>query len=280
MKIRIITDSASELSGKESANLTVLPINITFGETQYQDGINLSKREFYEKLIESDELPTTSQVTPFAFAQALKETIAQGEKAIVITMSSKLSGTYNCAQIACGEYDKDVYLIDSLNVCLGQKILVQYALSLIEQGWEAEEIVKEIEAKKSQICVIALLNTLEYLRRGGRISNLSGVVGEILAIKPVVSVEDGTVIVLGKARGSRKGNNLLTEQISKHGGIDFSLPVALGYSGLDDTLLQKYIADHADDWQEYIDHLPIDIIGCTIGTHVGPGGIAVAFFHK
>ena len=268
MTIRIITDSASELSGKESANLTVLPINITFGETQYQDGINLSKREFYEKLIESDELPTTSQVTPFAFAQALKETIAQGEKAIVITMSSKLSGTYNCAQIACGEYDKDVYLIDSLNVCLGQKILVQYALSLIEQGWEAEEIVKEIEAKKSQICVIALLNTLEYLRRGGRISNLSGVVGEILAIKPVVSVEDGTVIVLGKARGSRKGNNLLTEQITKHGGIDFSMPVAVGYSGLDDTLLQKYIADHADDWQGYIDHLPIDVIGCTIGTHV------------
>ena len=280
MKIRIITDSASELTGDESQNLTVLPIGITFGEVEYQDGVNLSKREFYEKLIESDELPTTSQVTPFAFAQALKETIAAGETAIVITMSSKLSGTYNCAKIACAEYSENVYLIDSLNVCLGQKILVQYALNLIEQGLDAPAIVQKIEEKKSQICVIALLNTLEYLRRGGRISNLSGAVGEILAIKPVVSVEDGTVIVLGKARGSRKGNNLLTEQISKHGGIDFSLPVALGYSGLDDTLLQKYIADHADDWQGYIDRLPIDIIGCTIGTHVGPGGIAFAFFHK
>ena len=280
MTIRIITDSASELTNEESKNLTVLPISVTFGETEYQDGVNLTKREFYEKLIESDELPTTSQVPPFAFSQAIKESLDAKETPIVITMSSKLSGTYNCAQIACAEYGEKVYLIDSLNVCLGQKILVQYALRLIEQGCEAPAIVQKVEEKKSQICVIALLNTLEYLRRGGRISNLSGMVGEVLAIKPVVSVEDGTVVVLGKARGSRKGNNLLTEQISKHGGIDFSLPVALGYSGLDDTLLQKYIADHADDWQEYIDHLPIDIIGFTIGTHVGPGGIAVAFFHK
>ena len=118
------------------------------------------------------------------------------------------------------------------------------------------------------------------MRKGGRISNLSGTIGEILAIKPVITISDGVVAILGKARGSRKGNNLLTEQIAKNGGIDFSLPFALGYSGLDDSVLQKYIADQAQLWQGYTTTLPIDQIGATIGTHVGPGAIAVAFFHK
>lgn len=278
MKIRIITDSASEMVSGE--HLTVLPLTITFGTTEYADGVTLSHQKFYEKLIESDELPTTSQVTPFAFTEALKEAQANGEYAIIITLSSKLSGTYNSAIIAAKDFPDMVHIIDSANVCIGEKILVEYALNLLNNGADAQEIIARTESKVSQICVIGLLDTLEYLRKGGRISNLSGTIGEILAIKPVITISDGVVAILGKARGSRKGNNLLTEQIAKNGGIDFSLPFALGYSGLDDSVLQKYIADQAQLWQGYTTTLPIDQIGATIGTHVGPGAIAVAFFHK
>ena len=278
MKIRIITDSASEMVSGE--HLTVLPLTITFGTTEYADGVTLSHQKFYEKLIESDELPTTSQVTPFAFTEALKEAQANGEYAIIITLSSKLSGTYNSALIAAKDFPDMVHIIDSANVCIGEKILVEYALNLLNNGADAQEIIARTESKVSQICVIGLLDTLEYLRKGGRISNLSGTIGEILAIKPVITISDGVVAILGKARGSRKGNNLLTEQIAKNGGIDFSLPFALGYSGLDDSVLQKYIADQAQLWQGYTTTLPIGQIGATIGTHVGPGAIAVAFFHK
>lgn len=278
MKIRIIPDSASEMVSGE--HLTVLPLTITFGTTEYADGVTLSHQKFYEKLIESDELPTTSQVTPFAFTEALKEAQANGEYAIIITLSSKLSGTYNSALIAAKDFPDMVHIIDSANVCIGEKILVEYALNLLNNGADAQEIIARTESKVSQICVIGLLDTLEYLRKGGRISNLSGTIGEILAIKPVITISDGVVAILGKARGSRKGNNLLTEQIAKNGGIDFSLPFALGYSGLDDSVLQKYIADQAQLWQGYTTTLPIDQIGATIGTHVGPGAIAVAFFHK
>ena len=278
MKIRIITDSASEMVSGE--HLTVLPLTITFGTTEYADGVTLSHQKFYEKLIESDELPTTSQVTPFAFTEALKEAQANGEYAIIITLSSKLSGTYNSALITAKDFPDMVHIIDSANVCIGEKILVEYALNLLNNGADAQEIIARTESKVSQICVIGLLDTLEYLRKGGRISNLSGTIGEILAIKPVITISDGVVAILGKARGSRKGNNLLTEQIAKNGGIDFSLPFALGYSGLDDSVLQKYIADQAQLWQGYTTTLPIDQIGATIGTHVGPGAIAVAFFHK
>ena len=278
MKIRIITDSASEMTSGE--HITVLPLTVTFGETEYADGVTLTHREFYEKLIESDELPRTSQVPPFAFSEALKEAQANGEYALIITLSSKLSGTYNSAVTAAKDFPDMVHIIDSASVCIGEKILVEYALRLLNKGADIEEIIAKTEEKVSQICVVGLLNTLEYLRKGGRISNISGALGEVLAIKPVITIEDGAVAVLGKARGSRKGSNLLTEQIEKNGGIDFSMPFALGYSGLDDSMLQKYIADQAQLWQGYTTELPIDCIGATIGTHVGPGAIAVAFFHK
>ena len=107
-------------------------------------------------------------------------------------------------------------------------------------------------------------------------------VGQLLSIKPVISVEDGEVVVLGKARGSKNGRNLLTQQIEKSGGVDFSMPIALGYAGLDDGLLRKYIEDSRAIWEGnmHVDALPVHSVGATIGTHVGPGAIALAFFKK
>lgn len=280
MKIRIIVDSASDLTGKESSCLTVLPMTVTFAGTEYLDGVTLSSKEFYEKLIESDDLPTTSQVSPFDFENAIRDAVNAGETPIVITVSSKLSGTYNSARIAAEEFDEKVYLVDSENVCIGEQILVKYALRLVEEGKTAEEIVGLLESAKKKICLVALLDTLEYLRKGGRISNVTGIVGGMLSIKPVVGLVDGAIEMLGKARGSKNANNLLAQQIDKVGGVDYNMPYELAYSGLDDTLIQKYVKDNEHIWKSHTDELKIGVVGSTIGTHAGPGAIAVAFFRK
>ena len=135
-----------------------------------------------------------------------------------------------------------------------------------------------LEKEKKNIHLIALLDTLEYLKKGGRISKTAALAGNVLSIKPVVGVVDGEVIVLGKARGSRQGNNLLAEKIKSSGGIDFQKPYFLGYTGLTDALIQKYITDNEALWKEHVKDLSVTTVGGTIGTHVGPGGIAVAYF--
>lgn len=280
MSIRIIVDSASDMSEKESKYLKVLPLTVTFGETQYLDGVTLTATEFYEKLIESDVLPKTSQVPPYDFEQVIREVLDAGDTPIVITVTSKLSGTYNSARLAASAFDEPVYVVDSENVCIGERILVEYALRLIEEGKHAEEIVAILEEVKKKICVVALLDTLEYLKKGGRISNVAGVVGGMLSIKPVIGVKDGEIAVLGKARGSKNANNLLTQQIKEAGGIDFEMPYAVAYSGLDDTLAQKYVKDHEAVWKPYTEKLEMNVVGSTIGTHAGPGAIAVAYFKK
>ncbi len=149
---------------------------------------------------------------------------------------------------------------------------------LREAGHSAAEIAAELDRRKKDIRVLALLNTLEYLKRGGRISKTAALAGNLLSIKPVVAVVDGEVTILGKARGSKNGNNMLMEEVKKCGGIDYSMPFSLGYTGLDDTLLKKYIEDSRSLWAGLVDELPVSTIGSTIGTHAGPGGICVSFF--
>ena len=145
---------------------------------------------------------------------------------------------------------------------------------------EAAEIADRLEQKKEDICLIAMLDTLEYLKKGGRISAAVAFAGGLLNIKPVVNVKDGVINMLGKARGSKQGNNLLVQEIGKTGGIDFNMPILLGYSGLSDALLKKYIADSAPLWEGGVDSLRYTSIGSVVGTHAGPGAIAAAFFQK
>lgn len=282
MKTRIIIDSASDILKQEADQLGLdfLPLKTIFGDEEYLDGITLSHSEFYEKLIEGDCHPSTSQVPPYDFEQLFEQIKAAGETAVVITLSSKLSGTYSSANIALNGYEDCIYLVDSENVCVGEQILIRYAVTLRDKGLSAKEIADELEIKKKDVCLLALLDTLEYLKRGGRISKATAFAGGLLSIKPVISIVDGEVSILGKARGSKNGNNLLIELINQSGGIDFSMPVTLAYSGLDESLLQKYIKDSSFLWEGNIDKLPISTIGSTIGTHAGPGAIAVAFFHK
>lgn len=280
MKIRIITDSAADLPRPCRPEVTVLPMAVTFGEEQFLDGVDLTHRQFYEKLIEGDALPTTSQINPAQFEEAFRQAVDAGESVVAILLSSKLSGTCQSARIAAEEFPGHVFVVDSENATIGEQILVERALELLDQGLEAAAIAARLEEEKKDIRLVALLDTLEYLKRGGRISPSVALVGGLLSIKPVVAVENGEVVVLGKARGSKNGNNLLVQEIEKTNGVDFARPYRLAYAGLDDGLLQKYIADSASLWAGQAETLPVGTVGGTIGTHVGPGAVAVAFFRR
>ncbi len=279
-KIRIITDSASDITGATNPLLTVLPMRINFGDEEYLDGVTISHHEFYEKLVESDTLPVTSLISPAVFEEAFDKAVCDGEKVIVITISGRLSGTYQSAVLAAAQFEGNVFVVDSQNAAIGEQILVNYALELAENGMPVKELVQTLNDARKHIHILALLDTLEYLKKGGRISKTVAFVGGALSIKPVVTVTDGEVALLGKARGSKNGNNFLIKEIEKINGVDFDRPFCLGYTGLSDALLQKYIEDSKALWAEYTDTLPICSIGATIGTHVGPNAIAVAFFDK
>ena len=280
MKIRVITDSAADLPQPCRPEITVLPMAVTFGEEQFLDGVDLAHRQFYEKLIEGDALPTTSQINPPQFEEAFRRAVDEGEDVVAVVLSSKLSGTCQSARIAAEEFPGRVFVVDSENATIGQQILVRRALDLLDQGLDAAAIAGELEREKKDIRLVALLDTLEYLKRGGRISPSVALVGGLLSVKPVIAVEHGEVVMLGKARGSKNGSNLLVQEIRKTNGVDFDRPYLLGYTGLEDSLLQKYIADSAALWAEHTNALPIGTIGGTIGTHVGPGAVAVAFFQR
>ena len=282
MTVRIITDSGSDCLQGEHPQLDVLPLSVGFGSTVYQADVELTRERFYELLVEGDDFPTTGQVNPYAFSQAIARAQEAGEDVVVISLSSKLSGTYQSACTAAAEAGDaaEVHVVDTENVTLGMKILIQYALRLLDEGKTAAEIAHAVEEARDRVCVVALLDTLEYLKRGGRISAAAGTVGELLSIKPVITVRDGEVAVLGKARGSKNGRNLLRQQVEAAGGIDFDMPLLLGYSGLSDKLLRKYLADSRSVWEGKIaeEDIPVVMMGATIGTHVGPGAVAVAFF--
>lgn len=280
MSVRIITDSASDMSPAEHPALAVLPLSVTFGTDVYMDGVDIDHQRFYEMLVERDELPKTGQVNPYAFSQAIAEAREAGDEAVIITVGAKLSGTNQSARTAFAEAPGgDVYVVDSNNVTLGERVLVEYALRLVDEGQGAAQIAAAVEAVRDRVVVIGLLETLEYLVRGGRLSAAAGAVGTLLNVKPVVAAEDGLIVQLGKARGSKNGRNLLNQKVEKAGGIDFSMPLALGYTGLSDAVLKKYIEDSAALWAGHTEgELPVHTIGATIGTHVGPGAVAVAFF--
>ena len=279
MSTRIIVDSTADLMSEYKTRVGVVPLTVHFGEEEYIDGITIDHKAFYEKLVESDVLPTTSQATPDAFLKEFEKVGAAGDSAVVITLSSKFSGTYQSACIAAREYE-NIYIVDSGTAAMGSGILVELAFRMLDAGMGAKEIAAALEEEKKKIVIVALVDTLEYLKKGGRISKSVAFAGSVLNIKPVLSVIDGEISMLGKARGSKMGNNLLVQEIEKAGGVDFSKPVLLGYSGLSDALLQKYIADSAELWEGKTDKLPIATIGCTIGTHAGPGAIALAFFEN
>lgn len=278
MNVRIVVDSTLDIREELRNQLTVVPLTIHFGEEAFIDGVTMTGSVFYQRLVESDQLPTTSQAGPYQFQQIFEEAVQAGEQVVCITIASQLSGTCQSARIAASDYPGRVFVVDSQTVTIGGGILTEYALCLAQQGNSAEKIAQALEQAKSRIRVLALVDTLEYLKRGGRISKTVAFAGELLSIKPVICVQDGQLNLIGKARGSKQGNNLLVKEIQKAGGVDFSMPLLLGYSGMSDVLLKKYMQDSASLWTGNCEQLPYALVGSVVGTHAGPGAIAVAFF--
>ncbi len=278
--IKIFIDSASDISRAEAETMgiTMIPMEVTIGGEEYLDGVDLLPTDFYEKLVESTELPKTSLINEYRWTEAFTEGLKEGDEIIAITISSKLSGTFAAAKRAAEAFSGRVHVVDSMNAAIGERLLCQYALRLIEGGMSATNVVKALEKEKSRICVMAVIDTLEYLKKGGRISAAVAFAGSLISIKPVIEVADGEVKIAGKALGSRKGNNLLNKLVQERSGIDFSMPFGTVWSGLEKKTLEKYIADSASLWEANAESVPQYILGGTIGTHVGPGAVGVAFF--
>lgn len=278
MSVKIIVDSTADMTAEVAARVGIVPLTVHFGEKEYVSGVDIDSKKFYEMLVESDVLPTTSQPTPFAFGEAFREAVDAGHEVVCITCAGKLSGTNQSANIAAEDYPGKVHVVDSNTIAIALGILVEYALELADRGLTAEEITWKLLQKREKVRLLALVDTLEYLKKGGRISPTVAFAGGLLNIKPVITLNGGEISVLGKARGSRQGNNLLVQEIGKAGGVDFSKPVMLGYTGLSDALLQKYVQDSAALWEGKREKLPVSLVGSVVGTHVGPGAVAVAFF--
>ena len=273
-KIRIITDSGADFVAPFPENLTVLPLAIRFGEEEYRDGVDLDHRMFYEKLLSGKELPKTSLISPAEFEAAFDAAGAAGETVVAILISSRLSGTWQSAVLAAEERQW-VHVVDSMNATLGQQALVKYALRLVEQGLTAQQLVEELERIKSHVRLTGVPASLEYLHRGGRISKATAILGGALSIKPVLRLIDGEVVMVGKARGAKHANASLAQEVEKT-GLDAAMPVCLGYTGLRDDALRAFLADSAALWE----NVSYDIcsVGATIGTHIGPDSIVVAYF--
>ena len=277
MKTRIIVDSTADLIPEFKARVHTVPLTVHFGDEEYIDGVTIDHKTFYEKLIETDVLPSTSQATPAAFGDEFEKAAQAGEAAVVITLASKLSGTYQSAVIAAQDYE-NIYVVDSESAAIGGGILVELALQYLDAGMSAQEIAAKLEEEKQKIVIVALVDTLDYLKMGGRVSKTVAFAGALLNIKPVLAVTNGDIHMLGKARGSKQGNNLLVQEIEKAGGVDFTKPLLLGYTGLSDAMLLKYIEDSKHIWQAGVESVRYTTIGSVIGTHAGPGAVAVAFF--
>ena len=274
--VRIIVDSTADLIPSAAARITTVPLSIHFGEEEYIDGVTIDRPGFYEKLISCDVLPTTSQATPFIFEEYFRKAVDAGEDVVAITVSSLLSGTYQSAMIAAAEFPGRVHVVDSKSVALGSGILAQKALALADAGLDAAAVAGQLCADRERIHLFALLDTLEYLKRGGRISKTVAVAGGLLSIKPTICVDGGEVKMAGTARGLKQGLQMLRQKIADCGGIDCNQPFLLACSGQGEELLEKFSSENADLWNNVsADTL---LISGVVGVHVGPGAIAAAFF--
>ena len=273
--VKIIVDSTADMMPHSRKRVGVVPLTIHFGKEEYMDGVDITGPEFYKKLTGSKELPTTSQAAPYAFSEVFEREVEAGHEVVAIVVSSGLSGTCQSANIAAADYPGQVFVVDSRNIAIGSGILAEYALDLADRGMPAAEIAAELEAVKEKVRLFAVVDTLEYLQRGGRVSKTVAIAGGMLSVKPIIALEDGVIRMVGKARGNKQANSQMDAKI-RDLGVDWDKPCMLGYTGTDGELLDKYRAQ-SDIWTGDVYG---SIVSGVVGTHAGPGAVAVAFFSK
>ena len=280
MAIRLLTDSTSDILPDEAARrgISVVPLNIMFGEKSYREGIDLDHQSFYQLLAQAKELPTTSQPTPDDFLPYFQKAKEQGDSLVCIFLSAKLSGTVQSAQIAkelCG-YD-DIHIIDSTQTMIAQRALVDFAQLLLEQGCGIQTLVSQVRDAAGRVRLFGVVNTLEYLHKGGRLSSSVALVGGLLKVKPTLTIQDGAVGMLGKGVGIKGSLAALMNYLGDDLRADPRLPIYYGYTA-QDQLCRQLI----EQSEEHFGTHPYEIhsIGSVVGTHVGPGCGAIAYLER
>lgn len=277
--IRIVVDSSADYQAEEirEKNLDLVTIAITVGEKQYVDGVNLDRNQFYELLEETGEFPKTSQPSPQQFLDIFLDAKEKGDEVVCITLSSALSGTYQSALLAkdMAEYDP-IYIVDSRTATCNIKILADYARKLADDGHGAGEIAEQVEGLKSRVKVVAALDTLEYLSRGGRLSRTAAALGDMAGLKPLITItEEGEVSMLGKALGKNKAISHILRHLEER-KLDQAFPVYSIYS---------YGTENCVRFEEKLESKGIPIterlqIGATIGAHIGPEAFGIIFVEQ
>jgi DegV family protein with EDD domain len=279
-KVRIIVDSTCDTTPEIKARLHVVPLCVRFGQKEYIDGETITHREFYRMLETEEAMPSTSQPNPATFARVYDEVLAADEDAVVLTVSSALSGTYQSAAFAAMDVSDRIFVVNGKSVAIGTGVLAEHALSLADAGMSAEDIAHALTRLRERVRVLAVIDTLEYLKRGGRISKTAALAGNVLGIKPLLTLRDGKIEPLGKARGTRQGYAILQKLAFDMGGVNFDMPVLLGYTGYSALRVHQFVELTPSLWGKYKHDLRISPIGSVVGTHAGPGAVAVAFIEK
>lgn len=278
MAVQIIVDSTADFSAKEieKRQITCIPMTVTFGNEQYIDGVDLTKEEFFVKLMNEKEFPKTSQPSPAKFAECFEEAKENGDDVVAILVSGALSGTVQSATIAKDIAEHEgVYIVDSNTVTLGIRLLVDHAVRMRDQGKSAAEIVERLEELKDRVRIYAGLDTLEYLQKGGRISKAAASLGRLAGIKPIITIdEEGKVAMCGKQRGNKN----VFRQIIKY--IDAEMPdenysVYFLYSA-DKKNCISFIQTLQKNGLDF-GKIKTREIGPTVGSHIGPGGFGIVY---
>ena len=291
MGIRIITDSSADfdLAAAKRRGVGVVPMSIQFGGASFVDGKSITHDLFYRLLQERKENPSTSQPSPADFLRVFEEAKAASEPAVVILLSGALSGTLQSAEVAkemCG-YDP-IYIVDSMTATAGIQILVNYACKLRDSGLPAPEIVMQsntaiseiaqaVENIKDKVRIFAVIDTLEYLRRGGRLTGLQAGLGAMARLKPVIAVRDGKVSIVGKALGTGAAVKQLMKLLTEH-PVDDAYPSYFLYS--DDKSREELLLPKLKEQNMLPLRLHYSSVGPTIGTHIGPGALGIAYTER
>ena len=277
--IKILVDSSSELTKKEAEEKGFLfvPISVNIGGREYRDGVDLTKDKFYDLLVNGGEFPQTSQPSPQAFLELFEQAKKNGDEVVAILLSSALSGTYQSAVLAKQMVDYEgIYLIDSLTATGVIQILADYAKGLSEEGKGAAEVAERTDAFKARVHAIAMVDTLEFLQKGGRIGKAAAMIGELARLKPLITLtEDGKVGVIGKAIGKNKAMSFMMKWLEEH-PVDEAFPsYSIFTSG----------TANCEQFEEKLEKHGIATagrlqLGAAIGTHIGPNAFGIVYVGK
>lgn len=279
--VRIIADSTCDISKEDAKKLgiEIIPITVRFGEEEFLDGVEITHEEFYKRLAECEELPKTSQPSPDRFMDVFMRYVNQGDDVIGIFISSELSGTYQSACIAAADVEeesgKKIFIVDSRNASIGTALLIREAVKYRDNNMSAEEIADACRELAGHIKLTAVVGSLKYLKMGGRLSGAQAFAGTMLHITPVVSIEDGKVVVIGKTRGKKAAEKLMHEKLSED-GISLSRDFVFGHINCPDSL-ETFINKSLSHISDVRGKVCVSSIGCSVGTHVGPGTYGIAY---